>query len=658
MPEELGALVAACFVLVHAGTANAYVSTTGSGKGTTQLPNLVGPASVSVSQSGSVVSISWSATTLSTGTAVQGYKVTRSDGTTICGTPALVTTLSCTDSSPPAGTYSYTVDAVYNSWDASTTSASFTILTAPTITSEPASLSNTAAPSFGFSGGNGSGYQCQIDGGGYSACTSPKAYAALAQGSHTFSVRATSGTSNGPVTAYTWTVDTVAPTQSISLAAGASGAYLNGATVYYRGSAAGSFKLTDTVSDSGSGPASAGFPAIATAGWTHAAETVSTPSGGPYTSSTFSWSANPSLPAGYTVTGTDAASNTTSTAVTFVNDSTAPAGGALTVNGTAASAAGSASQATNSTSFTIGSRTDYTDNGSGLKSSVLTVQSETLSGAGVCGAAGSGGPFTSATTVTGTTQPGGILAGYCYLYTLTGTDNVGNVATLSTTVIDNSLTFAVTTQPTTATAGVAAAPSVVLEAMKNGSVDSTYAGAALTWGGAANSPSGTAPTLPANPSWVAGVATFTITLVDVQTATLTVTDGTRSATFAAIVVSAGAAANLAWTTPTSSHNPLPSPCFFTCAFGAGFGSSSTFTAYVSITDSQGNVISGIGSAKTVNLGVSAGGTVAPASVTIPAAGAATSAATFTYTSKANGNFNETLTASSAGYTSATASFRR
>jgi hypothetical protein len=61
------------------------------------------------------------------------------------------------------------------------------------------------------------------------------------------------------------------------------------------------------------------------------------------------------------------------------------------------------------------------------------VQSETLTGT-TCGAPGSGGPFTSPTTITGTTQPSGITWGYCYLYTLTGTDNVGNTVSISTTV--------------------------------------------------------------------------------------------------------------------------------------------------------------------------------------------------------------------------------
>jgi hypothetical protein len=455
----------------------------------------------------------------------------------------------------------------------------------------------------------------------------------------------------------------VAPSQSLALAGGATGAYLTGSTLYFNASAAGSFKLVDTVSDSASGPASASFPNLAASGWTtHPAQLVSTPAGGPYTSSTFSWSSGASSPGSYVVTGADAANNTTATTLTFVNDSTLPSSGAVTVNGTAATAAGSTSQATNSTSFSIASRTDYTDSGSGLSSSVLTVQSESLSG-NTCGALGSGGPFTSPTTITGTTQPSGIVADYCYVYVLTGTDNVGNVAQVSTTVIDNAVSFQVTTQPTSVTAGTATGSSaVVLTAIKNGATDTTYTGATLSWSGASNSPSGATPTLPTNPTWSAGQATFGITLVKAETETLTVGDGTRSATFNPITVSPGTASNVAWTS-VSSPAGVPSPCYFTCTYGSGFGNGQSWSAYVSITDSDGNVVTnvGIGHVVIVTLGGNAKGSTTPASpatLVIPSSGAATSSTQLQYKSVANGNYTDTLTAVAVGYTSATASFSR
>ena len=655
-------LLGLAVLLTHVSGALAYFSTTGTGTAQATVATINGPAGVTLVQSGSTITVSWSAATLSSGGAVQGYSVKRSDGTTICGSPTLVTTLSCIDGSVPSGSYTYTVTAVYNSWDSTAASAAFTVLTAPAIGSEPASTSNSTAASFSFSSGNGSSYQCQLDGGAYATCTSPTSYSALSQGSHAFNVRAANGSSSGPATSYTWLVDTVAPTQSLALAGGPSGAYLSGSTLYYKGNAAGSFMLVDTVSDSGSGPASASFPNIATTGWTHAAETITTPSGGPYPSSSFSWTASPTNPATYSVAGADVAGNTSTTSLTFVSDLTAPAGGALTVNGTAATSGGASSQATNSTSFTIASRTDYTDSGSGLRSSVLTVQSESLSGS-TCGALGSGGPFTSPTTVTGTTQPSGIVAGYCYVYTLNGTDNVGNVASIVTTVVDNALSFTVTTQPTSVTAGTATGSSaVVLTAIKNGATDTTYTGATLTWSGAANSPSGTAPTLPTSATWSSGKATFGMTLVKAGNATLSVTDSTRSGTFNAITVSPGSASRVAWAS-VSSPAGVPSPCLFTCTYSSGFGSSQTWTAYVSITDSLGNIVNAIGTGHTVvvTLGGSAKGSTtpaSPASFTIPSAGAAQASTSLQYRSPASGTYTDTLSAAATGYTSAGASFSK
>ena len=55
----------------------------------------------------------------------------------------------------------------------------------------------------------GSTFECQIDSGGYSACTSPKSYTSLTAGSHTFYVKATDSAGNTDSTpaSYTWTID-------------------------------------------------------------------------------------------------------------------------------------------------------------------------------------------------------------------------------------------------------------------------------------------------------------------------------------------------------------------------------------------------------------------------------------------------------------------
>jgi len=106
--------------------------------------------------------------------------------------------------------------------DASKTiTAHFVDITLPdtSITSSPENPSNSADASFGFiSTEPGSTFECQLDGGGFSACTSPKTYTGLADGDHTFAARAIDADSNvdpSPAS-YSWTIDTVAPDTSIT----------------------------------------------------------------------------------------------------------------------------------------------------------------------------------------------------------------------------------------------------------------------------------------------------------------------------------------------------------------------------------------------------------------------------------------------------------
>src|SRR4051794_7586856 len=120
-------------------------------------------------------------------------------------------------------------DSVGNT-DASPASRTWTVTTADTtapsttISSGPSGTANTASASFAFaSSETGSTFQCRIDAGAWGACTSPKAYSGLADGSHTFDVRATDAAGNTDATpaSRTWTVDTTpvdttAPDTSIS----------------------------------------------------------------------------------------------------------------------------------------------------------------------------------------------------------------------------------------------------------------------------------------------------------------------------------------------------------------------------------------------------------------------------------------------------------
>ena len=228
-------------------------------------------------------------------------------------------------------------------------------------------------------------------------------------------------------------VDNTVPTQSLALTgvAPAGSAYLSATNLFYRGAAAGQLRIRNTVADGGSGPASSTTSALggASAGWTHTAGTVSTPAGGPYDSNLFSWSAGTTSSPTVDLLATDAAGNNSATAtLTLRNDTTAPTGGALTVNGVAASAGRTTSNS--SGSFTIGVRTDWTETAtptaSGLASSTLTRQSATYTN-------GSCSSYGGSTVIVG--SPAQNLTVGCYRYVLTGTDNVGNTVSVQTDVL-------------------------------------------------------------------------------------------------------------------------------------------------------------------------------------------------------------------------------
>jgi hypothetical protein len=99
--------------------------------------------------------------------------------------------------------------------------------TAPdtSITSGPSGRSRST--SFEFSSSEpGSTFECRLDGGAWSTCTSPKDHSDLSQGSHTFEVAATDKAGNRDLSPAkrSWEVDTVAPTVTvISPSSGATG---------------------------------------------------------------------------------------------------------------------------------------------------------------------------------------------------------------------------------------------------------------------------------------------------------------------------------------------------------------------------------------------------------------------------------------------------
>jgi len=82
------------------------------------------------------------------------------------------------------------------------------------IDSGPSDTVNSSSASFTFSSTEpNSSFECKLDNALYSGCTSPKTYDGLADGSHTFYVKATDVAGNVDPTAAsrTWTVDTSSP---------------------------------------------------------------------------------------------------------------------------------------------------------------------------------------------------------------------------------------------------------------------------------------------------------------------------------------------------------------------------------------------------------------------------------------------------------------
>jgi arylsulfatase A-like enzyme len=87
------------------------------------------------------------------------------------------------------------------------------------ITGTPGESSTTRDAPFTFSSPNASTFDCTLDGGPTERCTSPKTYTGLADGSHTFSVRAvntSTGRSDQYPASHAWSIDATPPDTAIT----------------------------------------------------------------------------------------------------------------------------------------------------------------------------------------------------------------------------------------------------------------------------------------------------------------------------------------------------------------------------------------------------------------------------------------------------------
>ena len=158
--------------------------------------------------------------------------------------------------------------------------------------------------------------------------------AGQADGAYQLIARATDNVGNVRDTAspVNVTLDNTNPSQtlalnSVSQSGGLDQAFKNGTTVYYRGTTAGSFKVRSSVTDGGSGPASATYAALGgtTTGWTFTGSTATTPGAGTYDSNTYSWAGSTTSSPTASATPADAVGNSpAATTLTFTDDSTVP----------------------------------------------------------------------------------------------------------------------------------------------------------------------------------------------------------------------------------------------------------------------------------------------------------------------------------------------
>jgi hypothetical protein len=122
--------IAALALALGVTKASASFSAGGSGSGTGAVGTLTAPGAPAATPGGGTVALSWSTVSPPPGSGTVNYYVQRDGGSPAgnCPTQASPSTAtSCTDSGLSAGTYQYTVTAVWNSWSATSGSTAVTL---------------------------------------------------------------------------------------------------------------------------------------------------------------------------------------------------------------------------------------------------------------------------------------------------------------------------------------------------------------------------------------------------------------------------------------------------------------------------------------------------------------------------------------------------
>ncbi|MDQ3777907.1 MAG: hypothetical protein M3310_03435, partial [Actinomycetota bacterium] len=90
--------------------------------------------------------------------------------------------------------------------------------TAPNVNIDqaPPNATNSKSATFAFTASEPVSAQCKLDGGAFEPCTTPKSYANLSDGAHTFTIAATDAAGNTSQESYSWSIDARAPAAVVS----------------------------------------------------------------------------------------------------------------------------------------------------------------------------------------------------------------------------------------------------------------------------------------------------------------------------------------------------------------------------------------------------------------------------------------------------------
>jgi uncharacterized delta-60 repeat protein len=188
--------------------------------GLIRLLNSTAPSapSLSANSADGLVRLTWT-TPSNGGSPITGYRIHRGTSSGSKSLRASIGTANSFDDTQVTNgtTYYYQVSAVNAEGEGTLSTEVVATPKAPPdtgITSGPSGSTPSTGATFEFNSNvSPVTFECRLDDSGFSACTSPKAYSSLSEGSHTFEVRArdASGLADPTPAARSWIVDTVAP---------------------------------------------------------------------------------------------------------------------------------------------------------------------------------------------------------------------------------------------------------------------------------------------------------------------------------------------------------------------------------------------------------------------------------------------------------------